>query len=81
LLHLNHTGLDNSNTRTRQHSMLVIPALLSLKPSVVEKGANEVVVMTSKVVKKLKDPQEIVAKTARKLILELHKCYPEWFEG
>jgi len=51
--------------------MLVIPALLSLKSSVVEKGSSEVVVMTGKVVKKLRDSQEIVAKTAKKLILEL----------
>jgi hypothetical protein len=31
MLHIIHTGLENSNSRTRQHSMLVIPALLSLK--------------------------------------------------
>lgn len=80
LLHLNHTGLDNSNARTRQHSMLVIPALLSLKPTSVDKGVPELNEMLSKVVKKLKDPQEIVAKTAKKLILELNKCYPNIFE-
>ncbi len=55
--------------------MLVIPALLSLKTAVIEKGGPEVVEMLAKVVKKLKDPQEIVAKTAKKLIVELHKCH------
>ena len=37
LVNIISTGLENSNSRTRQHSMLVIPALLSLKPSVIEK--------------------------------------------
>ncbi len=60
--------------------MLVIPALLSLKPSTVEKGGTELQEMISKILKKLKDPQEIVAKTARKLIIELNKCYPTLFE-
>ena len=36
ILHIIHTGLENQNSRTRQHSMLVIPALLSLKAQVME---------------------------------------------
>jgi hypothetical protein len=36
--------------------MLVIPALLSLKPQVVEKGNSEAIELVSKVIKKLKDP-------------------------
>ena len=36
--------------------MLVIPALLSLKPLVIEKGAPEIIEMLSKTLKKLKDP-------------------------
>jgi hypothetical protein len=71
LLHLIHTGLESAQTRTRQHSMLVIPALISLKPSIVEKGSVEANELISRVVKRLRDPQEIVAKTARKLLLEL----------
>lgn len=71
LLHLTHSGLESPGTRTRQHSMLVIPALLSLKPSVVEKGCPEVLDLLSKVLKRVKDSQEIVAKTARKLLIEL----------
>jgi hypothetical protein len=51
--------------------MLVIPALISLKPSIVEKGSVEANELISRVVKRLRDPQEIVAKTARKLLLEL----------
>ena len=56
--------------------MLVIPALISLKPSIFDRATPEAVEMLQKIIKKLKDPQEIVAKTARKLLLELQKCYP-----
>jgi hypothetical protein len=51
--------------------MLVIPALLSLKPAVLEKCPHEVTDLMGAVVKKLRDPTEIVSKTAKKLILEL----------
>jgi len=61
--------------------MLVVPALLSLKPSVAEKPASEFIDLISSVTKKLQDPQEIVAKTSRKLILELEKCYKGSFES
>ena len=61
--------------------MLVIPALLSLKPSVIDKGAPESVEMLEAIMKKLKDPQDIVIKTCRKLVLELNKCYPIQFEA
>jgi hypothetical protein len=76
LLHLINSGLESSCTRTRQHSMLVIPALISLKPIIVDKASVEAVELLQRVIKKLRDQQEIVAKTARKLLLELHKCYP-----
>jgi hypothetical protein len=42
LIHLISTGLDNPNSRTRQHSMLVIPALLSLKASIMEKESPSI---------------------------------------
>lgn len=61
--------------------MLVIPALLSLKQNVLEKATPEIIELISCVTKKLKDPEEIVAKTAKKLILELQKCYPHNFEA
>ena len=32
------------------------------------------------VIARLRDPAESVAKTAKKLILELHKCYPTTFK-
>jgi len=41
ILHIIYTGLENPNSRTRQHSMLVIPALLSLKASIMEKESPE----------------------------------------
>ena len=56
--------------------MLVVPALISLKPSIVDKVSAEATELITRVVKRLRDPQEIVAKTARKLLLELQKCYP-----
>jgi hypothetical protein len=56
--------------------MLVIPALISLKPIIVDKASVEAVELLQRLIKKLRDQQEIVAKTARKLLLELHKCYP-----
>lgn len=33
------------------------------------------------IIKKLRDSQEIVAKTARKLLIEINKCYPTQFEN
>jgi len=35
LQHIIKFGLENQNQRTRQHSMLVIPALISLKANVI----------------------------------------------
>ena len=51
--------------------MLVIPALISLKPQIIDKGAPEAIEMLQRIIKKLRDPSEIVAKTARKLLIEL----------
>lgn len=57
--------------------MLVVPALISLKPQVIDKAvAPEATELMQRIIKKLKDPQEIVAKTARKLLQEIQKCYP-----
>jgi hypothetical protein len=56
--------------------MLVIPALLSLKPSVMDRPVNEMLDLIKVINKKLRDPQDVVAKTARKLLLEINKCYP-----
>lgn len=81
ILHLIHSGLENPSTRTRQHSMLVIPALISLKPQILDKCAPEAAEMLQRIIKRLRDPQEIVSKTARKLLLELQKCYPTQFEN
>jgi len=61
--------------------MLVIPALLSLKPQLLDKCGPEVLEMIRVIIKKLRDSQEIVAKTARKLLIEINKCYPTQFEN
>ena len=55
LLHLIHTGLENQNTRTRQHAMLVVPALLSLKQAVLDRCAPEIVDLVKAVIRKLRD--------------------------
>lgn len=60
--------------------MLVIPALISLKPGVIDESAPCVRLLVKETIVRLRDPAEIVAKTARKLILELEKCYPGAFQ-
>jgi hypothetical protein len=60
--------------------MLVIPALISLKSSVIEEKSSYIQTLVSETILLLRDPSEIVSKTARKLICELHKCYPNSFE-
>lgn len=65
-------GLRNTRSqRTRQHSMLVIPALISLKTVVVEHRTPAMTLLMGAVMERLRDPAEVVAKTARKLLLEL----------
>lgn len=59
--------------------MLVIPALISLKPSVISEVTPEMSNLMDEIMFKLRDSAENVAKTAKKLILELHKCYPTIF--
>lgn len=60
--------------------MLVIPALLSLKSSIMEQERSEMSDLLRAVIARiLSDPSEIVAKTGKKLVLELHKCYPTHF--
>lgn len=60
--------------------MLVIPALISLKPNIINDITPEMQALVEEVTQRLRDPADNVAKTAKKLILELHKCYPETFE-
>ena len=60
--------------------MLVIPALISLKPVVIQQESNEMRVLVDAVIARLQDPQEPVSKTAKKLILELQKCYSDSFK-
>lgn len=81
LMHIIKTGLENTNSRTRQHSMLVLPALLSLKPNTVERENPEMKELIQAVVKRIQsDPSEIVSKTGKKLLLELQKCYSTQFQ-
>lgn len=60
--------------------MLVIPALVSLKTGVINEVTPEMTALMDEITMRLRDPAENVAKTAKKLILELHKCYPATFD-
>jgi len=81
LKHIVQTGLENQNSRTRQHSMLVIPALLSLKAAIMESEKQEMKDLLRAVIARIQnDSSEIVAKTGKKLVLELQKCYPAQFK-
>ena len=57
--------------------MLVVPALLSLKPQCVFDSCEEVVTLMEVVTEHLNDQAEIVQKTAKKLVVELNKNYGE----
>ena len=60
--------------------MLVIPALLSLKSQIMEFESEELNILITTVIRRIQgDPSEIVAKTGKKLLLELQKCYPTSF--
>lgn len=60
--------------------MLVVPALLSLKTQIMEEQNMHMKEMILAVVKRIRyDQSEIVAKTGKKLLLELQKCYPAKF--
>jgi hypothetical protein len=60
-----NVGLVHTRHRTRQHSMLVIPALLSLKKSSVKQRDVHIVKLLDMVANKLFDSSEIVQKTAK----------------
>ena len=57
--------------------MLVVPALLSLKPQCVYEASEGVVAMMEVVTERLNDQSEIVQKTAKKLVVEIDKHYAE----
>jgi len=57
--------------------MLVVPALLSLKPSVVIDCNHSFIGLLESVCQKLTDESPIVQKTARKLLLEIQRVYPD----
>lgn len=62
--------------------MLVIPALLSLKSSIMDREHPEMMNLIMAVVRRIKcDQSEIVSKTGKKLLLELQKCYPVGFKN
>lgn len=51
--------------------MLVIPALISLKANVIQSRTPEMNQLIEAVISRLRDPADSVAKTAKKLLLEL----------
>lgn len=60
--------------------MLVIPALISLKAAVINDQNKDMRQLVDTVVARLRDQAEPVSKTAKKLIMELNKCYPQTFK-
>ena len=58
-------GLAHSKHRTRQHSMLVVPALLSLKKSWMKHADKHITDILESVTSRLFDSSEIVQKTAK----------------
>jgi len=46
-----------------------------------EEGVVEIKLLVQEIIARLKDPVDVVAKTARKLLLELNKCYNGVFEA
>lgn len=54
LLNLIGTGLENQTSRTRQHSMLVVPALLSLKTQIMEEQNMHMKEMVMAVIKRIR---------------------------
>ena len=46
-----------------------------------DKCTPEIIELMQVIIRKLKDPTEIVVKTARKLLIEINKCYPQQFEN
>lgn len=60
-----NVGLSNNKHRTRQHSMLVIPALLSLKKSSMKQKDKHIIKLVDTVAHKLFDSSEVVQKTAK----------------
>lgn len=62
--------------------MLVLPALMSLKPNAISQENSDMKELIFGVVKRIQmDSSEIVAKTGKKLLLELQKCYPTTFKA
>ena len=60
-----NVGMVHTMHRTRQHSMLVIPALLSLKKTCVKQKDHKIVELIETVAGKLFDQSEVVQKTAK----------------
>ena len=60
--------------------MLVIPALISLKAIVITSQTGEMKYLIDAVIGRLRDSSDQVSKTAKKLLLELQKCYPSEFK-
>jgi hypothetical protein len=81
LTYIINVGLIHSKHRTRQHSMLVIPALLSLKKQAMKQRDPYIIKLMDTVSYKLFDNSEIVQKTAKKLLTELKRVYPNDIPG
>lgn len=62
----------------RQHSMLVIPVMLGIKPSVITGMGSTSVDLVEAATERLKDGSDVVKRTAKRLLLELKKKYEDF---
>lgn len=71
------SGFCSETDRLRQHSMLIIPVLLTVKQSFVSDKGYEFVRLIKCVAERLEDTSPIVSRTAKRLLLELNKSYED----
>ena len=68
-------GFKNKEERLRQHSMLVVPVLISIKPSVFDSSPECMREVMEEIAFLLYDEVAVVKRTAKRLLLELKKAY------
>ena len=71
-------GFMHKQDRARQHSMLVIPVMLSLNPTVIKNLTPTAVSLLEAVTVNLNDEVAVVQRTGRRLLLELKKHFEDF---
>ncbi len=71
-------GFRSGSERARQHSMLVIPVMLSLNQNVIKSISPSAVMLLEAVTQNLNDDASVVQRTAKRLLLELKKHFDDF---